>query len=223
MPARFLGGQANQAMCSLQIETAGVAISLRSRRHRRRWIAETELTPGELITAVELPPMPMARHSTYRKVRDCASFAFALVSVAAALEVGADGSVRDVRLALGGVAPKPWRAHAAEMALRGAPAIEAAFRMAAEAELSAAQPLRHNGGDPGRSDPWRRPRTEEPAGLRLRPPRRVECVHHSGRIGLAHRRIATDRQFQLALPSSSQAPFRRSPLPGMHGPTSGRH
>ena len=106
---------------------------------------ETELRPGELITAVELPPLAMARQSTYRKVRDRASFAFALVSVAAALEVGADGSVRDVRLALGGVAPKPWRAHAAEAALRGAPAGEAAFQAAAEAELSGARPLRDNG------------------------------------------------------------------------------
>ena len=66
---------------------------------------ETELRPGELITAIELPPLPqpMARHSTYRKVRDRASYAFALVSVAAALDVGDDGTVRDVRLALGGV------------------------------------------------------------------------------------------------------------------------
>jgi xanthine dehydrogenase YagS FAD-binding subunit len=106
---------------------------------------DTELRPGELITAIELPPLPMARHSTYRKVRDRSSYAFALVSVAAALEVGQDGTIRDVRLALGGVAHKPWRAHAAEAALRGARAGEAAFRQAAEAELAAAQPLRDNG------------------------------------------------------------------------------
>jgi xanthine dehydrogenase YagS FAD-binding subunit len=105
---------------------------------------ETELRPGELIVAVELPPLSLARHSTYRKVRDRASYAFALVSVAAALEV-ADGAIRDARLALGGVAPKPWRAHAAEAVLRGAPAGETAFHAAAEAELAAARPLRDNG------------------------------------------------------------------------------
>ncbi len=106
---------------------------------------ETELRPGELVTAVELPPLPMARRSTYRKVRDRSSYAFALVSVAAALELGADGTIRDVRLALGGVAHKPWRAHAAEAVLRGARADEAIFRRAADAELAAARPLRDNG------------------------------------------------------------------------------
>jgi xanthine dehydrogenase YagS FAD-binding subunit len=106
---------------------------------------DTELRPGELITAVELPPLPMARHSTYRKVRDRSSYAFALVSVAATLDVGADGTIRDVRLALGGVAHKPWRAHAAETVLRGARADEATFRQAAEAELAAARPLSDNG------------------------------------------------------------------------------
>jgi xanthine dehydrogenase YagS FAD-binding subunit len=105
---------------------------------------DTDLKRGELITAIELPPLPMARRSTYRKVRDRSSYAFALVSVAAALEVGADGAIRDVRLALGGVAHKPWRAHAAEAVLRGARAGEAAFRQAAEAELAAAQPLSDN-------------------------------------------------------------------------------
>lgn len=106
---------------------------------------ETELHQGELITAIELPPLPLARHSTYRKVRDRASYAFALVSVAAALDVGTDGTIRDVRLALGGVAHKPWRAHAAEADLRGAQAGEPAFRRAAEAELRVARPLRDNG------------------------------------------------------------------------------
>ena len=89
---------------------------------------ETELRPGELIIAVELPALPLARRSTYRKVRDRSSYAFALVSVAAALELGSDGTIRDVRLALGGVAHKPWRAHAAEAVLRGARAGEATFR-----------------------------------------------------------------------------------------------
>ena len=101
------------------------------------------LEPGELITAVELPALQLAAHSTYRKVRDRASYAFALVSVAAALEVEG-GTVKDVRLALGGVAHKPWRAWKAEAALRGGPATEQAFRTAAEAELSDAVPLRDN-------------------------------------------------------------------------------
>ena len=106
---------------------------------------ETELLAHELITAVELPALPWASRSTYRKVRDRASYAFALVSVAAALDVGTDGTVRDARLALGGVAHKPWRASAAEAALRGAPPTETSFRAAAEAELANAAGLRHNG------------------------------------------------------------------------------
>ncbi len=105
---------------------------------------ETELCPGELITAVELPALPMAARSTYRKVRDRASYAFALVSVAAALEVES-GAVKDVRLALGGVAHKPWRARKAEDALRDGPATATAFRAAAEAELADAAPLHDNG------------------------------------------------------------------------------
>lgn len=105
---------------------------------------ETVLKPGELITAVALPALPMAARSTYRKVRDRSSYAFALVSVAAALEVGPDGIVQDVRLALGGVAPKPWRAFKAEAALRGHAATVANFQAAAKAELAAAQPLRDN-------------------------------------------------------------------------------
>ena len=106
---------------------------------------ESAIEPGELITAVELPALSFAARSTYRKVRDRASYAFALVSVAGALEVTADGTVRDVRLALGGVAHKPWRAWTAEKALRGQPATEVSFRAAAEAELLDAAPLRHNG------------------------------------------------------------------------------
>jgi xanthine dehydrogenase YagS FAD-binding subunit len=104
---------------------------------------DTALERGELITAVDLPPLDFARNSRYRKVRDRASYAFALVSVAAALDV-ADGSVRDVRIALGGVAHKPWRAKRAEQALRGKPATEASFRAAAEAELADARPLPGN-------------------------------------------------------------------------------
>jgi xanthine dehydrogenase YagS FAD-binding subunit len=104
---------------------------------------ETVLEPGELITAVELPPLPLAARSTYRKVRDRASYAFALVSVAAALELDR-GMVRDVRLALGGVAAKPWRAWKAEAALRGRPATAQSYREAARAELTDAKPLRDN-------------------------------------------------------------------------------
>jgi xanthine dehydrogenase YagS FAD-binding subunit len=104
---------------------------------------ETTILPGELITAIELPPSPVARNSHYRKVRDRASYAFALVSVAAALEVRV-GTVSEVRLALGGVAPKPWRARTAEESLTGAPATEASFRRAADAELAAAKPRSHN-------------------------------------------------------------------------------
>ncbi len=104
---------------------------------------DTTLEHGELITAVDLPPLGFAYNSKYRKVRERASYAFALVSVAAALDVE-DGVVRDVRLALGGVAHKPWRATKAEEALRGEPAGEENFRAAAEIELEDARPLREN-------------------------------------------------------------------------------
>jgi xanthine dehydrogenase YagS FAD-binding subunit len=104
---------------------------------------ETVLEPGELITAIELPPSQLAANSTYRKVRDRSSYAFALVSVAAAVELDGD-LVADVRLALGGVAPKPWRAWRAEEALRGRPATDARFREAADAELGDARPLAGN-------------------------------------------------------------------------------
>jgi xanthine dehydrogenase YagS FAD-binding subunit len=104
---------------------------------------ETTLRPGELITAVALPPLPFAQHSTYRKVRDRASYAFALVSVAAAMEVEG-GIVKNVRVALGGVAPKPWRAWKLEASLQGRPATEESFRVAAEEELADAKPLTHN-------------------------------------------------------------------------------
>jgi xanthine dehydrogenase YagS FAD-binding subunit len=100
---------------------------------------DTVLGHGELITAVDLPPLPAGARSAYRKVRDRASYAFALVSVAAVLEV-ADARVRDVRIALGGVAHRPWRATRAEEVLRGGPATPDAYRAAAEAELAAAQP-----------------------------------------------------------------------------------
>jgi xanthine dehydrogenase YagS FAD-binding subunit len=103
---------------------------------------ETTLPPGALITGVSLPA-PVGP-STYRKARDRASYAFAVASVAAALDV-AGGTVRDVRIAWGAVAHKPWRAYAAEEALRGGPATVEAFTAAAGAELAAARPLRDNG------------------------------------------------------------------------------
>jgi len=102
---------------------------------------DTTLRHGELITALDLPPLDLP--SRYRKVRDRASFAFALVSIAAALRVE-DGVVREVRLALGGVAHTPWRSRAAEQALVGQPATEESFAAAADAELAAATPLRDN-------------------------------------------------------------------------------
>ena len=100
---------------------------------------DTVLEHGELITEINLPPLPPGTRSAYRKVRDRASYAFALVSVAAVLRV-ADGLVADARIALGGVAHKPWRAVRAEEALRGQPANQDSYRAAAEAELAAARP-----------------------------------------------------------------------------------
>jgi xanthine dehydrogenase YagS FAD-binding subunit len=105
---------------------------------------ETTLDHAALITAVTIPPLAFAAaHSAYRKIRDRASYAFAVVSVAAAIDV-ADGVVSDVRLALGAVAPVPWRALRAEAALRGQPPTMQNFRRAAEIELDAATPLRDN-------------------------------------------------------------------------------
>jgi len=104
---------------------------------------DTVLEHGDLITAIDLPPLAFATRSRYRKLRDRASYAFALVSVAAAIDV-AGGEVRDVRIAFGGVAHTPWRATRAEAALRGASATEGEFRRAADAELASAQPLRDN-------------------------------------------------------------------------------
>ncbi|RLK58105.1 FAD binding domain-containing protein [Actinokineospora cianjurensis] len=101
---------------------------------------DTVLDHGDLITTIELPDSPIARQSRYRKVRDRASYAFALVSVAAALEV-THGVITDARLAFGGVAHKPWRAHAAEQILIGEPATDDTYRLAAETELADARTL----------------------------------------------------------------------------------
>jgi xanthine dehydrogenase YagS FAD-binding subunit len=105
---------------------------------------DTTLEHGELITGVILPELPMARVSTYHKIRDRSSYAFALVSLAAALQV-TDGIIEDVRIAFGGLAHKPWRALHAEQSLRGAAPTDAAFDQAAEAELTDATPLADNG------------------------------------------------------------------------------
>ncbi|MFB7241324.1 molybdopterin dehydrogenase [Streptomyces populi] len=105
---------------------------------------ETALPAGALITGVSLPPLPVAARSRYRKVRERASYAFAIGSVAAALDIR-DGIVRDARLAFGAVASRPWRARTAEQALIGAPATAETYAAAAEAELEAARPLPHNG------------------------------------------------------------------------------
>ncbi|WP_371650756.1 MULTISPECIES: xanthine dehydrogenase family protein subunit M [unclassified Streptomyces] len=105
---------------------------------------ETALPPGALITAVTLPPAPVAARSRYRKVRERASYAFAIGSIAAALDVR-DGVVHEVRLAFGAVASRPWRARTAERALTGSPASAEAFAAAADAELAAAEALPHNG------------------------------------------------------------------------------
>ncbi|MFD3617838.1 FAD binding domain-containing protein [Streptomyces sp. NPDC058676] len=104
---------------------------------------ETALPPGALITGIALPPTPAAANSRYRKVRERASYAFAIGSIAAALDVR-DGVVREVRLAFGAVASRPWRARAAERVLTGAAADAETFAAAADAELAAAEPLRDN-------------------------------------------------------------------------------
>jgi xanthine dehydrogenase YagS FAD-binding subunit len=104
---------------------------------------ETNLQPNELITAVDLPSLPFASRSHYLKVRDRASYAFALVSVAAALDTSGS-TIKSARVALGGVAHKPWRARKAEQALTGKQPNEQSFRAAAEAELSDAKGYKYN-------------------------------------------------------------------------------
>jgi xanthine dehydrogenase YagS FAD-binding subunit len=105
---------------------------------------DTNLQPDELITSVDLPTIPFATRSHYLKMRDRASYAFALVSVAAILDLGSDGIIKVARVALGGVAHKPWRAEKSEQMLVGQKANEQTFRAAAEAELAAAKGYKHN-------------------------------------------------------------------------------
>jgi xanthine dehydrogenase YagS FAD-binding subunit len=106
---------------------------------------DNELKAGELITAVDIPVPPAQSRSHYLKVRDRNSFTFALVSAAAVLSVGENNRIRDARVALGGVAHKPWRMPAAEAVLRGRDATEATFREAAEILVKGARPYRYNG------------------------------------------------------------------------------
>jgi xanthine dehydrogenase YagS FAD-binding subunit len=100
---------------------------------------EHPLEHGELITAIEVPATPVARRSVYLKFRDRESYEFALASVAAAVRIE-DGAVAEVRLALGGVGTKPWRARRAEASLLGQPATDASFAEAARRELATAAP-----------------------------------------------------------------------------------
>ncbi|HEX4440483.1 MAG TPA: xanthine dehydrogenase family protein subunit M, partial [Thermoanaerobaculia bacterium] len=104
---------------------------------------DNNLEHGELITAIELPRSPFAKHCYYLKVRDRASYAFALVAVAAALDLDG-GRIRHARVVLGGVAHKPWRSAEAEAALAGKAPSEDAFRRAADAALAGAKPLAQN-------------------------------------------------------------------------------
>lgn len=104
---------------------------------------DTNLKQGELIEALEIPPSPFGDRVNYLKIRDRSSYAFALVSVAAALEL--DGNaIKTARVALGGVAHKPWRARKIEAALVGKPATDDSFKQAVELELADAKPLSHN-------------------------------------------------------------------------------
>jgi len=105
---------------------------------------DTNLHPGELITSIDLPAPLAGFRSHYLKVRDRNSYAFALVSVAAVMELSADRTVKSVRIALGGVAHKPWRARQAENLLVGHPLEPARLRAAADKELAAAKPHQDN-------------------------------------------------------------------------------
>jgi xanthine dehydrogenase YagS FAD-binding subunit len=142
-------------MC-VALAALDATVVVRSRRGERRiemtrfhrlpgdtpW-RDTELADDELITAVLLPPPRFRRHAYYLKLRDRASYAFALVSAAVALDVD-DGTVRAARIAMGGVAHKPWRAADAESRLVGQRADDAAFTAAARVALSGAVPLPGN-------------------------------------------------------------------------------
>lgn len=106
---------------------------------------DNTLTHGDLITSIDLPRSPFGSKSHYVKVRERSSYAFALVSVAAGLDIQSNGSIRTARIALGGVAHRPWRAEEAEKYLGGKEPGEAAFREAAKIAVSQAKPLSENG------------------------------------------------------------------------------
>jgi len=105
---------------------------------------DNNLHPNELIVGIELPPSPLAEHSWYLKVRDRHSYAFALVSVAAGLQI-VDGTIRASAIGMGGVAAMPWRVAEAEASLVGKRPTEAAFRQAARLAMAGARPLSQNG------------------------------------------------------------------------------
>jgi xanthine dehydrogenase YagS FAD-binding subunit len=105
---------------------------------------DTNLAPGEIIVSVDLPESRFPQHFTYLKLRDRLSYAFALVSVAAALELDGD-RVKTARLALGGVAHKPWRNREAEALLEGKPATRESFQAAADLIVAEAKPQSENG------------------------------------------------------------------------------
>jgi xanthine dehydrogenase YagS FAD-binding subunit len=104
---------------------------------------ENVLQPGEMIVAIDVPSSPHAENSHYLKVRDRASYEFALTSAAVGLDLNS-GTIRSARVALGGVGTRPWRSVAAEQALAGKPAGAEAFRAAAEAAIQGARPQRQN-------------------------------------------------------------------------------
>jgi len=106
---------------------------------------ETVLEPGDLMTHITLPPMQSGTRSVYLKLRDRASYEFALASAAIVMRTGNGGTVDFVRVALGGVGTVPWRAPEAEQALLGKTASDVTFRSAAEAALQAARPQSENG------------------------------------------------------------------------------
>lgn len=105
---------------------------------------ETLLGHGDLITGIHVPPLPADTRSRYRKIRDRASYAFAVVSVAACVALNGDGTLRDIRVSVGGVAPKPWRARAFERAVTGREPTPEALRAAGADEFADARPLPGN-------------------------------------------------------------------------------
>lgn len=104
---------------------------------------DNNLNHGEIITSIEIPKNKFSNHWFYLKLRDRASYAFALVSVAAGIEIR-NGKISDIRIALGGVSHKPWRARTAEQMLIGKELSEKNFKLASEEELKSAKPLKHN-------------------------------------------------------------------------------